>query len=141
MGELVASISRELAQPITVTANAKASLRWLQRDSPELAEARNFKDAVLSGTESDLWVDSVRKSRRAAANSVFALEMVFLVGATLSALGYSVVSSPHFLRLYAMIAFTAIAIGMRNAAVRKLAVPDTTRACKVTTARRKKREP
>ena len=110
MGELVASISRELAQPITVTANAKASLRWLQRDSPELAEARNFKDAVLSGTESDLWVDSVRKSRRAAANSVFALEMVFLVGATLSALGYSVVSSPHFLRLYAMIAFTAIAM-------------------------------
>ncbi|HEY1803926.1 MAG TPA: PAS domain S-box protein [Terracidiphilus sp.] len=32
MGELVASISHELAQPITVTtAHAKASLRWLQR--------------------------------------------------------------------------------------------------------------
>jgi uncharacterized membrane protein YoaK (UPF0700 family) len=61
-----------------------------------------------------------------AASSVFALEIVFLVGATLSALGYSVVSSPHFLRLYAMIAFTAIAMGMRNAAVRKLAVPDLT---------------
>jgi len=55
-----------------------------------------------------------------AASSVFALEIVFLVGATLAALGYSVVSSPHFLRLYAMIAFTAIAMGMRNAAVRKL---------------------
>src|SRR6202051_2746152 len=39
-----------------------------------------------------------------AASSVFALEIVFLVGATLAALGYSVVSSPHFLRLYAMIA-------------------------------------
>jgi uncharacterized membrane protein YoaK (UPF0700 family) len=61
-----------------------------------------------------------------AASSVFALEIVFLVGATLAALGYSVVSSPHFLRLYAMIAFTAIAMGMRNAAVRKLAVPDLT---------------
>jgi Protein of unknown function (DUF1275) len=61
-----------------------------------------------------------------AASSVFALEVVFLVGATLAALGYSVVSSPHFLRLYAMIAFTAIAMGMRNAAVRKLAVPDLT---------------
>jgi uncharacterized membrane protein YoaK (UPF0700 family) len=60
------------------------------------------------------------------ASSVFALEIVFLVGATLAALGYSVVSSPHFLRLYAMIAFTAIAMGMRNAAVRKLAVPDLT---------------
>ena len=33
MGELVASISHELAQPLTVTtAHAKASLRWLQRD-------------------------------------------------------------------------------------------------------------
>jgi uncharacterized membrane protein YoaK (UPF0700 family) len=65
-----------------------------------------------------------------AASSVFALEIVFLVGATLAALGYSVVSSPHFLELYAMIAFTAIAtaiaMGMRNAAVRKLAVPDLT---------------
>src|SRR5580692_789209 len=61
-----------------------------------------------------------------AASSVFALEVVFLVGATLAALGYRVVSSPHFLRLYAMIAFTAIAMGMRNAAVRKLAVPDLT---------------
>jgi uncharacterized membrane protein YoaK (UPF0700 family) len=61
-----------------------------------------------------------------AASSVFAWEIVFLVGATLAALGYSVVSSPHFLQLYAMIAFTAIAMGMRNAAVRKLAVPDLT---------------
>ncbi len=61
-----------------------------------------------------------------AASSVFALEIVFLVGATVAALGYSAVSSPHFLRIYAMIAFTAIAMGMRNAAVRKLAVPDLT---------------
>jgi uncharacterized membrane protein YoaK (UPF0700 family) len=61
-----------------------------------------------------------------AASSVFALEIVFLVGATLAALGYGVASSPHFMRLYAMIAFTAIAMGMRNAAVRKLAVPDLT---------------
>jgi PAS domain S-box-containing protein len=45
MGELVASISHELAQPITVTtAHAKASLRWLQSDPPEVTEA-------LKGTE------------------------------------------------------------------------------------------
>jgi uncharacterized membrane protein YoaK (UPF0700 family) len=61
-----------------------------------------------------------------AASSVVALEIVFLVGATLAAVGYSDVSSPHFLQLYAMIAFTAIAMGIRNAAVRKLAVPDLT---------------
>ena len=35
MGELVASISHELAQPITVTtAHAKASLRWLHVSRP-----------------------------------------------------------------------------------------------------------
>jgi signal transduction histidine kinase len=46
MGELVASISHELAQPIMATTNnAKASLRWLQRDPPDLAQ-------VLKGTES-----------------------------------------------------------------------------------------
>ena len=40
LGELVASISHELAQPITVTtAYAKASLRWLQRDPPDLTES------------------------------------------------------------------------------------------------------
>ena len=61
-----------------------------------------------------------------AASSVFALEIVFLAGATLAAFDYHVVSSPHFLRLYAMITFTAIAMGMRNAAVRKLAVADLT---------------
>ena len=61
-----------------------------------------------------------------AASSVFALEVVFLVGATLAALGYSVAPSPHSPRLYAMIACTAIAMGMRNAAARKLAVPDLT---------------
>jgi uncharacterized membrane protein YoaK (UPF0700 family) len=61
-----------------------------------------------------------------AASSVFALEILFLAAATLVALGYSVDSSPHLLRLYAMIAFTAIAMGMRNAALRKLAVPDLT---------------
>jgi uncharacterized membrane protein YoaK (UPF0700 family) len=60
------------------------------------------------------------------ARSVFALEVVFLVGATLAALGYSVSSPAHLLRLYAMIACSAIAMGMRNAAVRKLAVPDLT---------------
>jgi PAS domain S-box-containing protein len=48
MGELVASISHELAQPLTVTtANAKASLRWLQRDPPEVAEARKGTAKII----------------------------------------------------------------------------------------------
>jgi signal transduction histidine kinase len=48
MGELVASISHELAQPLTVTtANAKASLRWLQHDPPELTEVRKGTERIV----------------------------------------------------------------------------------------------
>jgi PAS domain S-box-containing protein len=48
MGELVASISHELAQPITVTtAHAKASLRWLERDPPEVTEARKGTEKII----------------------------------------------------------------------------------------------
>ena len=48
MGELVASISHELAQPITVTtAHARASLKWLQRDPPELTEARKGTERII----------------------------------------------------------------------------------------------
>jgi signal transduction histidine kinase len=48
MGELVASISHELAQPLTVTTtNAKASLRWLQHDPPELTEMRKGTERII----------------------------------------------------------------------------------------------
>jgi signal transduction histidine kinase len=48
MGELVASISHELAQPLTVTtAHAKASLRWLQHDPPDVTEARKGTEKIV----------------------------------------------------------------------------------------------
>src|ERR1700723_199605 len=48
MGEMVASISHELAQPIQITtAHAKASLRWLQRDPPEVTEARKGTEKII----------------------------------------------------------------------------------------------
>jgi PAS domain S-box-containing protein len=48
MGELVASISHELAQPLQITtAHAKASLRWLQRDPPEVTEARKGTEKII----------------------------------------------------------------------------------------------
>src|ERR1700678_3772686 len=48
MGELVASISHELAQPIMATTNnAKASLRWLQRDPPNLTEVRKGTERIV----------------------------------------------------------------------------------------------
>jgi PAS domain S-box-containing protein len=52
LGELVASIAHELAQPITATTNnAKASLRWLQRDPPDLTQVRKGTEKIVeSGT-------------------------------------------------------------------------------------------
>ena len=48
IGELVASISHELAQPITATTtNAKASLRWLQRDPPDLTQVRKGTERII----------------------------------------------------------------------------------------------
>ena len=48
MGEVVASISHELAQPIQITtAKAKASLRWLQRDPPDMTEARKGTEKIV----------------------------------------------------------------------------------------------
>jgi PAS domain S-box-containing protein len=48
MGQMVASLSHELAQPITVTiAHAKASLRWLERDPPEVTQARKGTEKIV----------------------------------------------------------------------------------------------
>ena len=48
MGELVASISHELAQPIMATTNnAKASLRWLQREPPDLTQVRKGTESII----------------------------------------------------------------------------------------------
>jgi PAS domain S-box-containing protein len=48
LGELVASISHELSQPITATTNnAKASLRWLQRDPPDLTQVRKGTEKII----------------------------------------------------------------------------------------------
>ena len=51
MGELVASISHELAQPITATTNnAKASLRWLQHEPPDLNQVRKGTESIIEAS-------------------------------------------------------------------------------------------
>jgi PAS domain S-box-containing protein len=50
MGELAASVAHEIKQPITAAVtDARTSLRWLQRDPPEIAEAREAVARVVSG--------------------------------------------------------------------------------------------
>jgi PAS domain S-box-containing protein len=66
MGELVASISHELAQPIMAsTVNAKASLRWLQHDPPELARVREGTEKIVeAGTLASNIIDRLRSLYR-----------------------------------------------------------------------------
>jgi len=56
----------------------------------------------------------------------FRVEIILLAAATFCSFGYSAASSRYSLQLYVLIALTALAMGARNAAVRKLAVPDLT---------------
>jgi uncharacterized membrane protein YoaK (UPF0700 family) len=60
------------------------------------------------------------------AAQAFVLEVVFLSTASFCSIGYRSNLLENSFRPFALIALTAIAMGARNAAVRKLAVPDLT---------------
>jgi uncharacterized membrane protein YoaK (UPF0700 family) len=60
------------------------------------------------------------------AAQAFLLEDVFLFAASLYAIGYKRDLLEHSFQTFALIALTALAMGTRNAAVRKLAIPDLT---------------
>jgi uncharacterized membrane protein YoaK (UPF0700 family) len=60
------------------------------------------------------------------AAQAFALEAVFLLAASFCSIGYSSDSLANSFQPFALIALTAVAMGTRNAAVRKLAIPDLT---------------
>ncbi len=58
------------------------------------------------------------------ATQAFLLEDVFLFAASLCAIGYRRDVLEHSFQAFALIVLTALAMGTRNAAVRKLAIPD-----------------
>src|SRR3984957_8279088 len=60
------------------------------------------------------------------AAQAFLLEVAFLFAASLCAIGYRRDLLEHSFQPFALIALTALAMGTRNAAVRKLAIPDLT---------------
>ena len=69
MGELTASISHELAQPIMAsTLNAKASLRWLQHDPPHTEQAREGIERIIeAGTFASEIIERLRSLYKKAA--------------------------------------------------------------------------
>jgi uncharacterized membrane protein YoaK (UPF0700 family) len=60
------------------------------------------------------------------ATQAFLLEDVFLFAASLCAIGYTRNVLEHSFQSFALIVLTALAMGTRNAAIRKLAIPDLT---------------
>jgi len=60
------------------------------------------------------------------AAQAFLLEVAFLLAASLCGIGYRADLLEHSFQPFALIALTALAMGTRNAAVRKLAIPDLT---------------
>jgi hypothetical protein len=62
LGELAASISHELKQPISAAVmDAQASLRWLNRDQPDLGQARRATAAIVK--DGRLAVDIIDRLR------------------------------------------------------------------------------
>src|ERR1700747_351849 len=68
--------------------------------------------------------DAASQIRFAAQASL--LEVVFLFAASFCSIGYSSDLLEHSFQTFVLIVLTALAMGMRNAAVRKLAIPDLT---------------
>ena len=60
------------------------------------------------------------------AAQAFLLEVAFLFAASFCSIGYRNDLLEHSFQPFALIALTALAMGIRNAAVRKLAIPDLT---------------
>jgi uncharacterized membrane protein YoaK (UPF0700 family) len=60
------------------------------------------------------------------AAQAFLLEVAFLLAASICGFGYRGDLLKHSFQSFALIALTALAMGTRNAAVRKLAIPDLT---------------
>jgi len=79
--------------------------------------------AVLGGR---IMARGSRDSQVRFAAQAFLLEVLFLTAASVCALGYKSDVVEPSVRHLALIALTALAMGTRNAAVRKLAIPDVT---------------
>src|ERR1700756_3469128 len=73
---------------------------------------------VMAGASAD--------SQTRFAAQAFLLEVAFLLAASFCGIGYRGDLQEHSFRPFALIALTALAMGTRNAAVRKLSIPDLT---------------
>jgi PAS domain S-box-containing protein len=100
LGELTASIAHEVNQPLAaVVANADACLRWLDRDTPDLAAARRSVEWVIS--DSNRASEVMRRVRALAKKSTIErvpLNVNDLVGESVALVQHELTSHQALLR-------------------------------------------
>jgi signal transduction histidine kinase len=83
---VAASIAHEVQQPLTgMVTNADAGLRWLDRSTPDLDEAKAaFKQIVADGQRAGAVIGSIRASFKKDARSTTSLDVNDLIGEALA---------------------------------------------------------
>jgi len=98
--------------------------------TPGLSMARSSTSLVAflvgSALGGRLAVAMAAAGRRRWLLTVAVSEALLLVSAAIASIGFDIASATPPSRLYAVIVLTALAMGLRNATVRRLAVPDLT---------------
>lgn len=106
---------------ILAFATARVSSLWVTRSSTALVSF--LLGAILGGR---IMARAGSDSRFRLAAQAFLLEVVLLSAAVFCSIGYKSNLLEHSIQPLVLIAFTGLAMGVRNAAVRKLAIPDMT---------------
>ena len=101
LGELTASIAHEVNQPLAaVVTNAEACLRWLDRDIPNLTEARGAVRSIISdGNRSGEVIKRVRALVKKAATQKVPLSINDVVSEVVALVQHELVSRRISLRL------------------------------------------
>jgi uncharacterized membrane protein YoaK (UPF0700 family) len=123
---------------ILILAFATARVTGLSVARSSTALIAFFVGAILGGR---ITASASADSRMRFAAQAFLLEVIFLSAASFCSIGYRSDLVEHSLQPLVLIAFTGLAMGTRNAAVRKLAIPDLTTTVLTLTVRASRRTP
>jgi PAS domain S-box-containing protein len=101
LGELTASISHEVNQPLAaIVANAEASLRWLERETPDLAAVRRSMEWIIDdGNRASEVIRRVRALANKADVEKVPLEIDSVVGEVIALVRRELISHEVSLQL------------------------------------------